>query len=135
MKTPALATIYLDNEAVGLMGDPKPRVSKVVAGGKKPEAVRVLRAASPDDTRGKPVQLEDTIDRTAEPTKPIYLTSSPRPVNAPVARNSPVMTRKVPPVQADAPKGAQWATWPESRDGEKLRRSKTRPADSIDRDL
>ena len=78
MRTPALATVYLDNEAIGLMGDPTPRVSKIVAaGGKRPDSVQVLRALSPTDQRGKPVQLDDVIDRTAEPTRPIYLTSKP----------------------------------------------------------
>ncbi|MEA3136083.1 MAG: hypothetical protein QOC71_364 [Thermoplasmata archaeon] len=80
MRTPALATVYLDNERVGLMGDPMPRVSKIVAAsGKRPEGVQVLRALSASDLRGKPVRLEDTIDRTAEPTKPIYLTCAPVP--------------------------------------------------------
>ena len=79
MRTPALATIYLDNEAVGLMGDPMPRVSKIVAaGGKRPDSVQVLRGQSATDARSKPVQLDDVIDRTAEPTRPIYLTSRPK---------------------------------------------------------
>ncbi len=79
MRTPALATVYLDNSPVGLMGDPAPRVSKVVAAsGKHPDSVLVWRARSADDVRGKPVRLEDTIDRTAEPTIPIYLTSVPK---------------------------------------------------------
>jgi hypothetical protein len=78
MKTPALATVYLDNEVVGLMGDPRPLVAKVVvAAGKDPRSVRVLRAASPGDRAGTPVHLEDVIDRAAEPAKPIYLTSRP----------------------------------------------------------
>lgn len=80
LKTPALATVYLDNEAVGLMGDPRPRVSKIVAAsGRHPESVQVLRGLSATDLRGTPVRLEDTIDRTVEPTKPIYLTSKARP--------------------------------------------------------
>src|SRR5687767_13362791 len=78
MKTPALATVYLDNERIGLMGDPTPRVSKIVAaGGKRPDSVQVLRGQSATDQRGKPISLDDVIDRTAEPTRPIYLTSKP----------------------------------------------------------
>lgn len=78
MKTPALATVYLDNESIGLMGDPMPRVSKIVAaGGRRPESVQVLRAQSATDQRGTPLKLEDVIDRTAEPARPIYLTSKP----------------------------------------------------------
>ena len=80
IKTPALATVYLDEEAVGLMGDPRPKVSKIVAaGGKRPESVQVLRGLSATDLRGKPLRLDDTIDRTVEPARPIYLTSKPLP--------------------------------------------------------
>jgi hypothetical protein len=87
MKTPALATVYLDNERVGLMGDPMPRVSKVVAAlGKRPDSVHVLRVQSPHDLKGQPVGLEDVIDRTAEPTRPIYLTSKPKAPTAGAAR-------------------------------------------------
>lgn len=78
MKTPALATVYLDNASVGLMGDPHPLVSKiVVAGGKHPGSVQVLRTQSATDQKGKPVRMDDVIDRTAEPTRPIYLRSRP----------------------------------------------------------
>ena len=80
MKTPSLATVYLDNEVVSLMGDPCPSVGKVVAAsGKRPESVQVLRAGSASDLRGKPVELEETLDRTSEPTKAIYLTCRARP--------------------------------------------------------
>jgi hypothetical protein len=74
MKTPTLATVYLDNEPVTLMGDPRPPVSKiVVAGGLRPEAVHVLRGRSAHDAHGHPVALGEIIDRTKEPTTPIYL--------------------------------------------------------------
>lgn len=80
MKTPSLATVYLDNEVVSLMGDPRPTVGKVVAAsGKRPESVQVLRAMSATDLRGKPVPLEETLDRTTEPTQAIYLTCRARP--------------------------------------------------------
>lgn len=83
MKTPALATVYLDNASVGLMGDPRPLVSKiVVAGGKQPGSVQVLRSRSATDQKGKPVRMDEVIDRTAEPTQPIYLRSRPNPVDA-----------------------------------------------------
>lgn len=84
MKIPALATIYLDNERIGLMGDPQPPVSKIVAAsGKRPAAVQILRGLSPTDLRGKPLRPEDLIDRTSEPTRPIYLTSKPHPAPLP----------------------------------------------------
>ncbi len=90
------------------MGDPRPRVSKiVVAGGKKPEAVQVLRARSADDTRGQPISLEDTIDRTAEPTTPIYLTCIAKPPRSPLANNLPTPStsghKKTPPQYVDLP--------------------------------
>jgi hypothetical protein len=81
MKTPALATVYLDNANVGLMGDPRPRVSKIVAAsGRHPSTVRVIRTQSSSDQKGTPVSMEDIIDRTAEPTRPIYLLSRPNAV-------------------------------------------------------
>lgn len=85
MKLPALATVYLDDQPVGLMGDPKPRVAKVVAaGGKRPGSVQVRRALTPDDAKGRVVQMDDIIDRTAVPTEPIYLLSRPIPGAPPV---------------------------------------------------
>jgi hypothetical protein len=105
MKTPALATVYLDDEAVGLMGDPRPLVAKVVAAaGKDPLSVRVLRAASPDDRAGTPVYLEDVIDRTAEPAKPIYLTSRP---NAAEGTQAPPGAMRAPPRIAVQPPGTE----------------------------
>lgn len=80
MRTPALATVYLDNASVGLMGDPRPLVSKiVVAGGKHPGSVQVLRSRSATDTKGTPLRMDEVIDRTAEPTRAIYLRSRPSP--------------------------------------------------------
>lgn len=79
MTTPSLAVVYLNNKAVGLMGDPQPIVSKIVAaGGTNPDTVQVLRAASATDMKGTPVSLDAVIDRTAQPTIPIYLTSKPK---------------------------------------------------------
>lgn len=86
MKTPALATVYLDNASVGLMGDPRPQVSKIVAaGGKQPGRVQVVRTRSPTDQKGTALRMEDVIDRTAEPTQPIYLRSRPNAVSVDLA--------------------------------------------------
>jgi hypothetical protein len=111
MKTPALATVYLDNQRIGLMGDPRPRVSKIVASvGKRPESVQVLRGQSATDLRGKPLLPEDVIDRTSEPTKPIYLTSKPHAIavdrahggmHEPDPSSSPVVRRTPPPVEPE----------------------------------
>lgn len=75
MKTPTLAPVYLDNEPVSLMGDPKPQVSKVIAAtGKRPEKFDIKLLHSQTDTEGKQIDLDYVIDRTEEPAKPIYLT-------------------------------------------------------------
>lgn len=114
MKIPTLATVYLDNEPVGLMGDPRPRVSKiVVAGGKQPGLVQVLRSGSPGDSHGKPVGLEDIIDRTVEPTVPIYLTCVTRLAKPPVATN--VATSRAASARAPAPLVAIPLPGPEPR--------------------
>lgn len=110
MKTPALATVYLDEEAIGLMGDPRPKVSKIVAAsGKRPESVQVLRGLSATDLRGTPVRLDDTIDRTAEPTKPIYLTSKPLPG---LADRAVAATNLFVPVDVDRPVRPLGTTFP-----------------------
>jgi hypothetical protein len=76
MKTPTLAPVYLDNEPVSLMGDPKPQVSKVVAAtGKRPEKFDIKLLTSESDTQGETVALDYVIDRTEEPAKAIYLTA------------------------------------------------------------
>ncbi len=105
VKLPTLATVYLDNEPVGLMGDPRPRVSKiVVAGGKRPELVQVLRARSANDPGGQPVGLEEVIDRTAEPTVAVYLTcvsrapARPTPTNLPAPPRAPSTVGSAPEV-------------------------------------
>ncbi|MHB1261111.1 MAG: hypothetical protein ACYC2H_05285 [Thermoplasmatota archaeon] len=105
MKTQALATIYLDNAPIGLMGDPKPRVSKIIAAsGKRPENLQVLRALSPTDLRGRPVQFDDIIDRTAEPTKPIYLTSKPSPpASETLGPSAGSASRRTPPPEQPEP--------------------------------
>ena len=69
-----LAPVYLDNERVTLQGDPKPKVAKIVeAGGRRPDKVQVVRLKSQTDFEGKPVRLEDVIDRTLQSNNPVYL--------------------------------------------------------------
>jgi hypothetical protein len=69
-----LAPVYLDNERVTLQGDPKPRVAKIVeAGGKKPDKVQVVRLKSQTDFEGRPVRLDEIIDRTVQSNNPVYL--------------------------------------------------------------
>ena len=110
MKPAALSTVYLDNQRIGLMGDPRPVVAKIVAaGGRAPHAVQVLRSRSPDSA-GTPVQLDDVIDRTAEPTKAIYLTCKATTMREPL----PAQPRSVParpepaPERTDVRKEPEW---------------------------
>ena len=108
MKLQALAPVFLDDQPVGLMGDPRPRVAKVVlAGGKRPESVRVLRGTSRDDKDAQPVALEDILDRTVEPTVPIYLRSIAKVRSGPALTNIPSL-----PVPPPAPLEPQYVEFP-----------------------
>lgn len=73
-----LAPVYLDDARVQLQGDPRPRVSKIVAAGGKAvgDDLVVMRLRGQDDTKGSPIQLEDVIDRSGQ-TEPVYLRSAP----------------------------------------------------------
>lgn len=75
-----LSKVYFDDKPVVLMGDEsRPRLSRIVrAGGKRPDHVDVLVLNSPADMIGQRVAPNEIIDRTAEPTKPIYLRSVPK---------------------------------------------------------
>lgn len=80
--TERLSRVYLDNYPVTLMGDEAaPPLSRIVrAGGKRPDYVDVLLLASPSDMEGRPLAPEEVIDRSAEPTRPIYLRTIPHDV-------------------------------------------------------
>lgn len=73
-----LAPIFLDDARVQLQGDPKPRVSKIVAlGGKATDGdLVVVRLRSQGDAKGSPIKLEDVIDR-AQQTDAVYLRCVP----------------------------------------------------------
>jgi hypothetical protein len=73
-----LAPVYLDDARVQLQGDPKPRVSKIVAaGGKAVDGdLVVVRLRDQGDAKGSPIQLEDVIDR-AQQDGPVYLRCVP----------------------------------------------------------
>ena len=66
-----LAPVYLDDNRVKLQGDPRPKVSAIVAAGGK-QARQVVRLRSPNDEQGETVGLEAVIDRSSE-AGPIYL--------------------------------------------------------------
>lgn len=96
MNTRTLAPIYLDNEPVGLQGDPKPMISKILAAsGKKAETFEVRRLLNQSDLEGKPCRPEDIIDRTAQATTPIYLKSVDKKGQAPQWTGKPSNTTPV----------------------------------------
>ena len=66
-----LAPVYLDDNRVKLQGDPRPKVSAIVAAGGK-QASQVVRLRSPNDESGEAVGLEAVIDRASE-AGPVYL--------------------------------------------------------------
>ncbi|MFA5944164.1 MAG: hypothetical protein WC876_06835 [Candidatus Thermoplasmatota archaeon] len=76
----ALSRVFLDDYPITLMGDEAvPPLSRIVrAGGKHPDRVDVVYLTSPSDLTGHPVGPDELIDRTAEPTRPIYLRTHPR---------------------------------------------------------
>jgi hypothetical protein len=75
MADPPLAPVYVDSEPVMLMGDPRPAVAKAVAAsGRNPARVRV-RLQDREEGTAIPLELEDVLDRTEVPTRPIYLTT------------------------------------------------------------
>lgn len=80
MQYPRAALVFLDNVPVGPLADSAPRVATIVAAaGRRSDGVQVLQVRFPGDVAGRPVAMEDTIDRTAQPTTPIHLTIVSRP--------------------------------------------------------
>jgi len=82
--TNEFAPVYLNDVPVTLMGDEaRPPLSRIVqASGQRPEDVQVRWLKSASDPTGPLVQPDDIVDRTAEPTKPIYLWSTPAPARS-----------------------------------------------------
>lgn len=80
MSTPRLplSSVYLGRERVTLLGDPRPAVSKILAAsGTDPEGLQVRRVQAPEDEEGQVLPLDKVIDRTAQPTVPVYLVIAP----------------------------------------------------------
>jgi hypothetical protein len=75
MNTKNLAPVYLDNQPVSLQ-DPKPKVSAVLSALGKPDATEVKWLQFQPGTQGKSMRSDEILDRTSEPSKPIYLTSA-----------------------------------------------------------
>lgn len=74
-QAPNLAPVYLDNKPVSLK-DPKPKVSAILSALGRPETTDVKWLQFQPNTPGKTMRSEEVLDRTTDPTKPIYLTSA-----------------------------------------------------------
>jgi hypothetical protein len=75
MQPDKLAPVYLDNKPVNLK-DPKPRVSAILSASGKPETTAVKRLQVETNPQGRSLRSEEVVDRTTDPSKPIYLTST-----------------------------------------------------------
>lgn len=100
-----LSRVYLDDYPITLMGDEStPPLSRIIrAGGKWPDRVDVVYLTSPADKRGRRVDAEEIIDRTAEPTRPIYLRTVPKPVSPEVEKPVATADRPAPLTRPDPP--------------------------------
>lgn len=67
-----LAPVFLDNKPVSLK-DPKPKLSAILSASGHPETTDVKWLQF--NAAGKPLRSEEVLDRTTDPSKPIYLTS------------------------------------------------------------
>lgn len=93
MNPETLAPIYLDNKAIALK-DPKPMVSAVLAASGREGVTQVRWLQAQSSTQGTLLRPDHTLDRTSEPTKPIYLTSV-----STMAVKAPTPTAPTPPWQ------------------------------------
>lgn len=108
--------IYFDGQPIKLLGDEaRPPLSRIVrAGGHVPGRVDVQVLSSPKDLSGHLLPPGEVIDRTVEPSKPIYLRSVPRaeapakatPKGDPVINQLGTAPRYLTEVKATEPAGA-----------------------------
>jgi len=86
--------VYLDDQPVGLADDPRPQVAQVLAAsGRSPTSVKVRQLDSHEGHDSRQLALEEYLDRAAEPTRPIYLTTEAvtvdqSPVDAPLVADA-----------------------------------------------
>lgn len=74
MNPEPLAPIYLDNKPI-VLKDPKPLVSAVLSAGGQEGVTQVRWLQAQSSPQGTLLRADHALDRTSEPTKPIYLTS------------------------------------------------------------
>ena len=99
MTTDNLAPVFLDNKPVVLQ-DPKPKLSAIITASGKSNVTNVKWLQFQPASQGKPLRPEEVLDRTSNPTMPIYLTSGARTPPAGAAGT----TLKVPPIAGSADK-------------------------------
>ena len=75
MNNPKLAPLFLDDQPV-TMTDAKPKLDAILAAVGKPDDTKVQWLTSPSGEKARELRPEEVVDRTAEPSKPIYLTST-----------------------------------------------------------
>ena len=83
-----LAPVFLDNKPVSLK-DPKPKLSAILSASGRPETTDVKWLQFQPNTPGKSLRSEEVLDRTTDPSKPIYLTSAPKTAVVPPIANAP----------------------------------------------
>lgn len=73
-KQPELSPIFVNNDRVRLQGEAKPQVKQVVStAGHDPNKTRVFRLKDQNDQEGTRMTIEEFIDRTEEPSNPVWL--------------------------------------------------------------
>ncbi len=105
MNPEPLAPIFLDNKPIALK-EPKPRVSAILSADGRQAATDVKWMKSQADAHGTTLRPDDTVDRTSDPSKAIYLTSRPRPSPAKPATMKPGLDE--PATRATANEPANW---------------------------
>ncbi len=79
VQSSALSPVFLDNRPVYLIDEPRPQVLTILrATGARPSELEISRVRSPAEKGGTHLHLEDVLDRTEDPVKPIYLVSRER---------------------------------------------------------
>lgn len=105
MTNEPLAPIFLDNKPINLK-DPKPMLATVLSAGGRPGATQVKRLQAATGDQGTLLDANTTLDRTSEPTKPIFLSSLARGVAAPVQTTAPPAKAATTPAKAAPTPGA-----------------------------
>jgi len=73
MKTPTLSPVYVDDEPVSLMGDPRPSIAKIIAAtGRDPKAHKLHESGDGPDLHGPALDPNLVVDRLEDPKRALY---------------------------------------------------------------